>query len=99
MILLQNQTTNTDGSQTVKEIGLKNMRVLPGSNDRLVWVEGTFDGATVNLEIKPYQASAFDTEISFTEIGRQILTVPVYMNVRGAVTDAGSLTDITLGIS
>ena len=99
IFLLQDQATNTDGTQDTFYLSPKNGRILSSENEKLVWAEGTFDGATVSFEVKPDGASSFGSEIDFTEQGRQIVTIPARMEVRGTVASAGDNTEITLGVS
>lgn len=93
--LFENQTTDTSGSQDT--VVLKNLATQQYAT---VWVSGTFDGATVGLEIKPQNSSAWITEsdMEFTEAGVNALLVPHKMEVRGTISSAGSSTSIVMGV-
>ena len=90
------QTTDTAGAQNTVE--LKN---LASQQYVTVWVTGTFDSASVGLEIKPYGAPAWITEsdMTFTEAGAKALLVPHKMEVRGTVSSAGASTSINMGVA
>ncbi len=66
-----------------------------------MWASGTFDGATVGLEIKPNGGADWITEsdMEFTEEGIKALLVPHSMQIRGTVASAGGSTDITMGVA
>lgn len=94
--LFESQTTDTTGSQDTVE--LKN---LASQQYVVVWASGTFDGATVGLEIKPENSSAWITEpdMEFTTEGARALLVPHKMEVRGTVSGAGASTSVNMGVS
>ena len=90
------QTADTSGAQNTVE--LKNL----GSQQYVVvWAEGTFDSASVGLEIRPYGTTAWITEadMTFTAEGAKALLVPHKMDVRGTVSSAGASTSINMGVS
>jgi hypothetical protein len=97
MKLLENQTTDTDGSQAVVE--------GRGANF-LVQVEGTFDGATVTLEgslegmgfqqLKDVTGSLVAIIVDDTVV---ITYCKAGFRIRAAVIGAGGSTNITVAIA
>lgn len=96
MLLLDAQTTNTDGSQTT----------LPCTGGTLlVQIAGTFDGATVTLEGEieglGYVALSDDAGTVFSASANTIIVVTTCkagLNVRAALTGAGASTSVSVAV-
>ena len=96
MFLLENQTGNTDGSQTV---------YTASGGEKLVHVSGVFDGATVNIEgsidalpFTPFRGLD-GYVLDITEEGiYTIVNCAPSLQVRAHIEGAGSGTDITVSI-
>lgn len=95
--LLDGETTSTSAStQTTIQVN-----AVAGIDRRLVWVEGTFDGATVTFRAKPPGGSewlSLGTDTVFTGAGLATILVPCTMDIRADVTSAGSSTDLTAAV-
>jgi len=98
MILLENQTNDTDGSQDTFTIEPSQVSQV-GNYERIVWAEGTFDSATVSLEVRPIGASNYGAEVEFTSARREIIAIPTKLEIRGAVSGVGASTNVTIGVS
>lgn len=98
MKLLINQTTNTSGSQEVFTHEYRqNSRP---QNQSWVVVSGTFDGASVALEIRRPEGEWITVEnATFTEAGIvEINLLGAAFEIRGGLTDAGASTSLTLEV-
>lgn len=98
-LLLENQTTNTDGSQATQTL---NNSLLFGKY-LTVFAYGTWDGATATLEFSPDSGVTWITagnDTTFTEdSGGNIYVTPGGISLRFSITGAGASTDITAGVN
>lgn len=94
MILLDKQTANISTGQKTHRL------VRPSGGPTQVFASGTFDGATVGIEIMPPSGQNWIrlTDADMTEAGGVILN-GVNSTVRGVLESAGASTEITLEIS
>jgi len=92
MILLNNKSANTDGSQETYFYNSKTPKAL--------MVEGTFDGATVGMEVRMKNGSDWTPvpDSQFTAAGAPVIINGSGFDVRGALSGAGGSTDLTLKI-
>jgi len=92
-LLLNDQSANVDGTP----------KTLGASGDRVVFISGVFDGATVTLQVEsPNKVGTWIplSEGVFTEVQAWILIgVRDELNIRAVLSAAGGSTDVTVEIS
>jgi hypothetical protein len=91
--------TDTTGSGTlVEEVSQPHVHVgfSPGRYTLVAW--GTWDGATVSLELSPDGGTTWIaiTGASFTDDGAANIDTQAGLTYRGAVSGAGASTSVTL---
>jgi len=93
MLILRNQMVNTDGSQEQKFYPAP-----PNGGIGTLIATGTFDGATVSLEMKGQHTEwVAVADSSFTQAGTASLLGGGF-KIRGVVTSAGASTDVNLEV-
>ena len=92
--LLSEQTADTDGSQDYETFS----PLVSGVNSMVLFVEGTFDGATAGLEIKHPTGGDWiaDSDLAFTSAAVKKISLPSGSLVRGYVSSAGASTSLTV---
>lgn len=92
-LLLDDQTLNIDGQS----------KTLGASGDRVVFISGVFNGATITLEVEspnkpgtwiPLSEGIFTDEQAWVLIG-----IRDELNIRAVLSNAGGSTSITVEIS
>lgn len=97
--LLASQTTNTTSGSTIT------IDDYDGSDvGRMIWVEGTMDGATVSFMVKPEGCTTYipclpTTNSQFTTTGARTLGVHGHFTLRADVSGAGGSTSVSAGVS
>lgn len=97
LLLLENQTENTDGSQDSYE--LNQSQFAP--NYITAVARGTWDGATVTLKFSTDDGTTWDSvgvDTVFTSNGGGNVWLSGKALIRFDLTNAGASTDITAGI-
>ena len=95
--LLEDQTTNTTGNQSV----LKIENTANFAKWYNLYAHGIWDGATIITKISPDEGTTWDEAGEYTTFtqngGGRLLLNPGFL-VRGDLSDAGALTNLNLKI-